>query len=84
MSYGPWSHKESKHYLFILGCTEVFAASRAFSCWGEQRLHSSCGAWASHCRGFSCGAQALGLQASAVADMGSVVVVYRLYVLGLQ
>ena len=31
----------------------------AFSSWGEQGLFSSCGARASHCGGFSCGARAL-------------------------
>ena len=60
MSYSPWSPKESKNYLFIFGCTGVFVASMAFSCWGGQGLPSSCGAWASHCSDFSCGAQALG------------------------
>ena len=34
-----------------------------------------CGAWASHCGGFSCcGGWALGVQASVVVDTGSVVV----------
>ena len=35
--------------------------SRAFSSCIEQELLSRCGAQASHCHGFSCGAQALGL-----------------------
>ena len=33
----------------------------------SRGLLSSCGAWASHCSGFSCGAQAPGTQASAAA-----------------
>ena len=47
-------------------------------------LFSSCGAWASHCCGFSCcRAQALGVRASVVVarglqSAGSVVVVHRL------
>ena len=41
--------------LGLCGCTQAFS-----SC-DEQRLLSSCGAWASHCSGFSCGAWALGL-----------------------
>ena len=39
--------------------------------YGGQRLLSGCGAWASHCSGFSCcGAQALGAWASVVAVCG--------------
>ena len=42
-----------------------------FSACGEQRLLSSCGAQASHCRGFSrCGAQARAVQASSVVTRG--------------
>ena len=36
----------------------------------SRGLLSSCGAWASHCSGFSCGAQALGAQASVTAAHG--------------
>ena len=36
----------------------------------SRGLLSSCGAWASHCSGFSCGAQALGTQASVTAAHG--------------
>ena len=44
---------------------------RAFSSCGKQGLVSICGAWASHCSGFSCyNVQALEL-------VGSVVVVHR-------
>jgi len=32
-----------------------------------SRVSSPGGAWASHCSGFSCGAQAIGVRASAVA-----------------
>ena len=39
--------------------------------YGGQRLLSGCGAWASHCNGFSCcGAQALGEWASVVMAHG--------------
>ena len=39
----------------------------AFSGCSEQGLLSSCRAWASHCGGFSCGAQAPGTRASVTA-----------------
>ena len=45
----------------------------AFSSCGEGRARSTlhCGAWASHCGGFSCcGARALGAQASVVVAPG--------------
>ena len=41
----------------------------AFSSCGELGL-LSCGPWVSHCGGFSCGAEALGTRASAVAARG--------------
>ena len=44
---------------YILGSTESAAAFRPSSC-TEQGPLSSCGVWASHCIGFSCGVQALG------------------------
>ena len=52
-------------YLFLTalgihGCIMAFS-----SC--EQGLLSRCGAWAPHCSGFSCGAQAIGVWASVVA-----------------
>ena len=41
----------------------VFIAAQTFSSCGEQGLLSSCGAWASHCGGFSCcRTRALGLE----------------------
>ena len=44
--------------------------ARAFSSCGEQGL-LCCGAWASHCGGFSpCGARALGTRASVVVARG--------------
>ena len=45
----------------------VFVAGWAFSSCREWRLLCSCGTWASHCSGFSCGAQALGTGASVLA-----------------
>ena len=49
-------------YLFILGWAESSLLHRLSSC-GEQGLLSSCGAWASHCGGFSrCRVWALGLE----------------------
>ena len=53
-------------YLFLvtlcLGCS-----TQAFSNCSERGLLYHCGAWASHCSGFSCcRAQALGAQASVV------------------
>ena len=63
-------------FLAVLGlccCAQVFASL--------QRAGATpcCGAWASHCCGFSCfGAWALGVWASVVAAPGSVVVVPRL------
>ena len=55
-------------YLFLVAlglccCTKVFLC-------GEQGLLSSCGARASHCHGFSRGAQVLGTQASVSAACG--------------
>ena len=46
---------------------------RLFSSCGEQRLLSSCGAWTSHCSGFSCrGALRLySVGASVVASSGA-------------
>ena len=41
-------------YSFFFGCFQVFVAMWAFSICVEQGLLSSCGAWASHCGGFSC------------------------------
>ena len=55
-------------FLVVLG---LHHCAWAFSTCGEQRLLSSCGAWASHCSGFSCcAAQVLGTQASVVAARG--------------
>ena len=42
-----------------------------FSSWGEQRLPSSWGEQASHCRAFSCWAQALRVQAQKLQCMGA-------------
>ena len=58
-----------KMYLFL--AVLVFIDARAFSSCGERRLLSSCGAWASHCRGFShCRARALGRTGSVVVAHG--------------
>ena len=50
-------------YLLIFGYTGSSLLHRLFSRLGEQGLLSSCGARASHCDGFSGGAQALGFSA---------------------
>ena len=47
----------------------LHCCSRAFSSCGEQRLLSSCSAGTTHFDGFSCGAQALGAQASVAAAL---------------
>ena len=53
--------------VFILGCTRPSLLRRLFSSCRVWWLLSSCGAGASHCRGFPrCRAQALGMQASGV------------------
>ena len=51
--------------LFIFGGTGSLLLQRLFSSCGMQGLLSSCGAWASHCGGFSC-YRALGPSDSAV------------------
>ena len=55
----------------IFGCAESSLLHRLSSSCGEQGLLSSCGAWVSHCGGFSCcGAQTLGALASVAAACG--------------
>ena len=49
-------------FLAVLG---LLCCTWAFSSWGEWGLPSGSGAQASDCSGFSCGANALGLQGSA-------------------
>ena len=69
-----WNFFFYKIYLFIFSCTGSSLLRTGFSLvapskWGPL---CSCGAWVSHCGGFSCcGALALG-------HVGSVVVVHRL------
>ena len=47
-------------FFLIFDCAGSLLLHRAFSSFGERGLFSSCGAWASHCSGFSCcGARAL-------------------------
>ena len=41
-------------YLFIFGSAESSLLHGLFSSCGKRDLLSSCGAWASHCSGFSC------------------------------
>ena len=41
-------------YVFFLAVPGLHCYAWAFSSWGEQGLHSSCGAWASHGSGLSC------------------------------
>ena len=59
-----------KKFLFM-AALGLLCWAKAFSSCGKQGLPSSCGAWASHCRGFSCcGAWGPGTQASVVAACG--------------
>ena len=54
-------------FIFYLWLRWVSVAARGFSLAAVSRGYSSCGAWASHCGGFSCcGARALGAQTSVV------------------
>ena len=58
-------------YSFVYLCMAVLGlccCTQAFSSSHEQRL-LCCGAWASHCGGFSCRSQALGAQASVAAAL---------------
>ena len=63
-----------KIYLFIylfLAVLGLRCCVRAFSSCGERGATLRCGAWASHCGGFSCcGARALGVWTSVVAAHG--------------
>ena len=68
--------------LFI-GCAGSSLPSRHFFSCGEQWLLSSCGAWVSHCGGFSCAARALCTQALQLRCVGSVVVAPGLQSTGL-
>ena len=56
---------QTKWFIWLIW---VFVA--AFSSCGERGLLCSWGAQASHCGGFSCGALAVGVQASVVAERG--------------
>ena len=60
-------------FLFVfLAALGLCCCSRAFSSCSEWGLLSSCGAWASHCSGFSwCREQALGHRGSAVVANGT-------------
>ena len=51
----------------------VFVALCGLSLAGENGATHCCSEQASHCSGFSCGAQVLGMQASGLQHMGSVV-----------
>ena len=53
-------------FLLFVSALGLHCCAQAFSSYDEHGLHSSCGAWASHCSGFSCEAGALGLWASVV------------------
>ena len=57
-------------YLF-LAALGLCCCARAFSSFGEWGATLRCGAWASHCGGFSCcGAWAVGTWASVVVARG--------------
>ena len=58
-------------YLFIFGCVESLLLHTGFLQLPRAGATLPCGAWASHCGGFSCcGARALGVQASVVVAHG--------------
>ena len=66
---------------FFFDLLIFFVAVWAFSSCSEQGLLSSCGAWASHCGGFTCcGARALGY--SGFGSCSSVVVASQFYSTG--
>ena len=54
-------------FFFVFWLHWVFVAAHGLSLVAASGGYSSCGARASHCGGFSCGAQALDAQASVVA-----------------
>ena len=57
--YSIVSHNFLLNFSFV--CAGSSLVKGLFSSCREWRLLSSCGVWASHCGGLSCGAQALGL-----------------------
>ena len=59
-----------KLYLFIFGCVGSSLLRVGFLYLRQAGATLRCGAWASHCCGFSCGARALGMQASVVVARG--------------
>ena len=60
-----------KVFLFFLTVLGLRCCVQAFSSWRRARATLRCGAWASHCGGFSCcRAQALGVRASVVEVRG--------------
>ena len=64
--------KESILFIYLfLAALGLQCCARAFSSCSERGATLHCGAWASHCGGFSCcGAQALGAWASVVVARG--------------
>ena len=62
-------------FIYLLAVLGLHCCTRAFSSCGERGAMLHCGAWASHCGGFSCcGARTLGARASVAVAPGSVVV----------
>ena len=58
-------------YLFIFGCVGSLLLCAGFVQLQRAGATLRCGAWASHCSGFSCcGARALGVRASVVVACG--------------
>ena len=69
--YFPHPFFKSHFYLFIYWLHCVFIAVHRLSLVGRAGATLRCGAWASHCGGFSCcGAQAVGARASVVVACG--------------
>ena len=61
-------------FLFFFWLYWAFVATHGLSLVAASGATLCCGARASHCGGFSCGARALGMRASVVVHAGSVVV----------
>ena len=58
-------------FLFIFGCIGTSLLSMGFLLLQQAAATLHCGAWASHCSGFSCcGARALGVRASVAVASG--------------
>ena len=77
-------------FIYLLATLGLLCCARAFSSCSERGSTLHCGAWASHCSGFSyCGAWALGVWASVgvaceLSSCGSRALEHRLSSCGAQ